>query len=95
MSEFANSQDRIWIKPEAFGVEQRVEASTVAAERGMGLRMEVHSGHTEFYADKSVKVGQVAVYASQTYKAWPTYETTLDAPEAEWAPFAWRTKAES
>lgn len=80
---------RIMIKPAAFDVEQRIEACQKATELGVGVRMEVHSGHTEFYADGSVEIGRVAVYCSQRYKEWPVYETTLGAPEEHWAPFAW------
>ncbi|MUG03599.1 hypothetical protein ECC01_21725 [Bacillus tequilensis] len=85
---------RIHIRPGSFEVAQRVEASEKATELGAGLRMEVHSAHTEFYADETVALGKVAVYCSQRYKEWPTYETTLDAPEEPWVPFAWRTADE-
>lgn len=83
-------EDWIDIKPQAFYVEQRVEASAIATARGKGLRMEVYSGHTEFYSDASVPTGKVAVYAPRGYDYSPTYETMLDSPEEEWIPEAWR-----
>ena len=82
--------ERIGIKPETFDTPQRIEASEIATALGKGLRMEVHSGHTEYHADATVAVGSVAVYASQRYKEWPTYETTLASPEDPWLPFAYR-----
>lgn len=87
--------ERIMIKPESYSPAQRIEASRKATALGKGLRMEVHSAHTEFYADETVPLGKVAVYASQEYKAWPTYETTLEAPTEYWEPFAWRTRKEA
>lgn len=76
--------DRIWITPQSYGPEQRIEASQKATEVGRGLRMEVHSGHTEFFSDSTVPVGKVAIHCSLSYKAWPEYVTTLDAPDQLW-----------
>lgn len=78
------------IKPMSFGPEQRVEAVAIATAKGNGVRMEVHTAHTEFYADPSVPVGQVAVYIAKRYGSWPTFEVLLDDPEQEWVPRAWR-----
>lgn len=78
---------RLWIKPASFGVEQRVEASAKAAELGHGLVMELHSSHTEFYADPAVDVGRVAIYAPASYKSQPVYVTTLSAPEDHYDPW--------
>lgn len=77
---------RIVIHPQSFDVPQRVEASAKAAEMGCGLLMELHSSHTEYYADPDVPVGKVDVWAPKTYKGQPEYVTTLDSPEQDWAP---------
>lgn len=77
---------RIIIRPATFDVPQRVEASAKATEMGMGLLMELHSSSTHFYADATVPVGKVAIYAPKAYKGMPEYVTTLDSPEQEWYP---------
>lgn len=85
---------RIWIKPESFGVPQRVEALAKATELGQGLVMELHNAHTEFYADPSVEVGKIAVYAPPAYKAQPEYVTTLDSPTDHYDPWGDRLRAD-
>lgn len=80
---------RIEIKPMSFDVAQRVEASAIATEKGVGLRMEVHSSHTEFWTDKTVPVGQVSVWMSKTYKGFIEPETVLESPETPWVPSTW------
>lgn len=78
------SEQRLDIRPMSFGVEQRVQASALATELGCGVVMELHSAHTEFYADSTVPVGKVAVYAPPGYAMRPEYVTTLDSPEQPW-----------
>lgn len=77
-------EQRLDIRPMSFGVEQRVQASTLATALGCGVVMELHSSHTEFYADSAVPVGKVAVYAPSGYKMQPEYVTTLNSPEQPW-----------
>lgn len=82
--------DRIYITPMSFYPEYRVQASKIATERGVGLRMEVYNAHTEYYADERVPVGKVDVWCTQSYGAsFPEHETTLDSPEERWFPKSW------
>jgi hypothetical protein len=78
-------EDRLNIEPMTPDVEQRVKAVELARERKSGVRMEVHSGHTEFWADRTVPVGRVSVCVAREYGGWPQYETTLEHPDDEWS----------
>lgn len=75
---------RIDIRPMSPGAPQRVEAEQKARALGRGVRMELHSSHTEFYADRHVEVGKIAIYVPHEYKGWPEYETTLESPQDPW-----------
>jgi len=77
---------RITIKPESFGVEQRLEASAIATAEGVGLTMEVHNAHTEFWLNDRVEVGKISVFCPPSYKAPLEYVGTLDSPEQDWYP---------
>lgn len=64
---------------------QRVEALKQAeAYPSFGVRMEVHSSHTEFYATPLVPVGTIEVYGALKYKGMPEYITTLTGPNQDW-----------
>lgn len=91
MNQFANPADRIWDVPGGYSTEYRIAASKVATEAQVGLRMEVHSGHTEYYKDASTEVGQVSVYTSLRYKEWPTYTNTLKTADEHYDPADWIT----
>lgn len=80
---------RLNIRPASFGVEQRIEALARATEMGFGLVMELHSSHTEFYADPLVALGEIAIYSPRTYKGGPEYVTTITDPEDD----SWLEKA--
>lgn len=83
---FHQAPERILIKPQSFAVEQRVEASAKATALGKGLMMELHSSHTEYYADASVPIGHVAIYEPKEYKGMPEYVITLSDPTMPWSP---------
>jgi hypothetical protein len=76
--------ERIMIKPQSFGVEQRKEASAIATERGVGVRMEVHSSHTEFWMEAGIPLGHVEVWVCRTYKGRLEYDCLLRSPDADW-----------
>lgn len=82
--------ERILIEPQSWGPEERLRASAIATEKGVGLRMEVHSSHTEFYADSTVEVGKVCVWYSDTYKGWLKKRLTLQTPDEQWMPYLWK-----
>lgn len=79
-----SSDQWIKIEPMSYHFEQRKEAAAKAAELDRGVRMEVHSSHTEFWASHSVPVGYVEVWACRTYKGPINYETILLADDDTW-----------
>jgi hypothetical protein len=82
-------KERLWIKPESYGLDQRIEASEKATEAGTGLRMEVHNAHTEFWLDADVPVGKVSVWQVMTYKGQLEYLRTMNSasdPYDPWEP---------
>jgi hypothetical protein len=74
------------VKPASYDRGARIFASAQADQLEQGLRMEVHSSHTEFYADPDVPIGQVSVWVTRTYKGQLQYDTTLTSPGEEWSP---------
>ena len=81
--------NRLLIKPESYGEEQRVEASRQATEAVKGLRMEVHNAHTEYWLDSEVPVGKVAIWQVMTYKGQLEYRRTMNSPTDPYDP--WET----
>lgn len=64
-------------------------ASAEATRRGVGLRMEVHSGHTEFWTDTTVEVGQIAVWSARIYKGLVEWDCILKNSHEDWKPSWW------
>lgn len=83
---FGDPMQRLNIKPRSYGVEQRVEASRQATELGKGLVMELGNASTSFYAESSVPVGKVAIYAPRRYSGPTEYIRTLDSPTDPYEP---------
>ena len=75
----------------SFSEEHRVEAVSEATDMGRGVRMEIHSSHTEYYATTEVKVGHIAVWYPPTYKGQLIYEMTLIDPRQPYTPKTWRS----
>lgn len=89
------SGERIWITPQSFDPDQRREAVEYATPKNAGVRMEVHSSHTEYYVDPWVEVGKVEVWAANTYKGMlERTGETITADEA-WVPESWRKVSEA
>jgi len=77
----------IFINPATYSpLPQRREASEAATERGHGLRMVLRSASTSFYADPSIPVGDIHVWAPPSYGAPPLYVTTLRSWDEPWEP---------
>ena len=74
------------IHPMSFGAPQQVEASIRARALGRGVRMEVGSGATRFYADERIPVGQIEVWRPLEYKGSLHRWGMLDSPEHDWYP---------
>lgn len=77
---------RLDINPMSFGLAQRTEASEAAAALGRGVRMDVGSSATRFYADERVPVGQIEVWRPLEYKGQLHRWGILAGPEEEWTP---------
>jgi len=74
------------IRPMSFGLEQRVEASEQAAALGRGVRMEVGSGATRFYAEADIPVGQIEVWRPLEYKGMLHRWGVLASAHDDWTP---------
>jgi hypothetical protein len=70
----------------SFQLEYRLDASAQATALGAGLRMQVGSSTTDYFADPAVPVGKVTVFAPPTYKAMPVFSMLLYSADAHWAP---------
>lgn len=70
------------IEPLTWDLPQRQEASNRARDLGAGVRMEVGSGATRYYADWAIPVGQIDVYMARSYKGQLEYATRLHSPDA-------------
>lgn len=90
MTSFPYGGRYLVIKPGSFGPEQRLEASALAAESGEGVRMEVHSSSTTFFATPDVPVGKIEVWDTRTYKGQLEFDIVLDTPDQYWMPYAQR-----
>lgn len=77
---------RLDIHPQSFDVPQRIAALEKASEYGVGVRMEVWTGHTEFYADANVATGVIEVWAVREYKGHLHYDRTLSSASDDWEP---------
>jgi len=77
------------IQPRSFGTEQILEADALASELGTGVRMEIHSMHTEFFADPEVPVGKVWVWLSKTYKGMVEPVTMLESADQPFDIYEW------
>ncbi len=86
----------VWIRirPASPGTEQQEEALKIAKDLEMGVRMEVHSSHTEFWASPGVVPGWVEVYACTSYKGMLEYITCHEGPSDEWWA-EWKVLAEN
>lgn len=70
------------ITPMTWDLPQRQKASNLARDLGAGVRMEVASSATRYYADWAIPVGQIDVYMARSYKGQLEYATRLHGPEA-------------
>jgi hypothetical protein len=79
---------RIMIEPQSFDKELRLKASAEGDRLGVGVRMELHSAHTEYWADPTIPVGKMDVWCGKYYKAPLEYVVTI-SPDEDWTLDEW------